>query len=128
MTRAARSIAGVTRVAALAPTAPLAHAQLRVFGNTTTIVLAPVHVAAKELGPAVVTVTNGGIPDLYDDSAADVATNAETQALRQSVDHPDLRIILTVSEGFYRIVARRSAGVTQLGDLRGKRIATAPNT
>jgi NitT/TauT family transport system substrate-binding protein len=113
---------------ALVAAAPRAGAQLRVFGNTTTIELAPVHVAAKELGPAAVTVANGGIADLYDDSAADVATNAETQALRQSVDHPDLRIILTVSEGFYRIVARRSAGVTQLADLRGKRIATAPNT
>lgn len=117
-------LAGVFGVAA----ASSAHAQLRVFGNTTTIELAPVLVAAKELGPGIVTVANGGIPDLYDDSAADVATNAETQALRQSVDHPDLRIILTVSEGFYRIVARRSAGVAGLADLRGKRVATVTIT
>jgi NitT/TauT family transport system substrate-binding protein len=102
-----------------------AAAQLRVFGNTTTIELAPVLLAGQELN---LEVHNGGIPDLYDADAADVATNAETQALRQSVDHPDLRIILTVSEGFYRVVARRSAGITRLADLRGKRIATAPNT
>jgi NitT/TauT family transport system substrate-binding protein len=105
--------------------APGAQAQLRVFGNASTIELAPVLLAARELS---LTVTNGGIPDLFDADAADVATNAETQALRQSVDHPDLRVILTVSEGFYRVVARRSAGVRELKDLRGKRIATAPNT
>ena len=68
------------------------------------------------------------IPALFDADAADLATNAETQALRQSVDHPDLRVILTVAEGFYRVVARRSAGVRELEDLRGKRIATAPST
>jgi NitT/TauT family transport system substrate-binding protein len=101
-----------------------AAAQLRVFGNTTTLELAPVLLAAQELGDAQVTVENGGIPDLYDDSAADVATNAETQALRQSLDHPDLRIIFTVAEGYYRIVARRSSGVDELADLRGKRVAT----
>ncbi len=48
--------------------------------------------------------------------------------MRQSVDHPDLRIIFTVSEGFYRIVARRSAGIDTVADLRGRRITTAPNT
>ena len=106
-----------------------AHAQpLRVFGNTTTIELAPVLLAAHQLGSNTVTVTNGGIPNLYDASAADVATNAETQALRQSVDHPDLRIVLTVAEGFYRIVARRSAGIRSLPDLRGKRVATIATT
>lgn len=105
--------------------APNALAQLRVYGNTTTIELAPVLLAAKELS---IPVKTGGIPDLFDEDAADLATNAETQALRQSVEHPDLRIILTVSEGFYRLVARRSAGINEIADLRGKRIATAPNT
>ncbi len=115
--------------ALLAGAGGVAQAQpLRVYGNTTTIELAPVLLAAKQLGPGVVTVTNGGIPNLYDASAADVATNAETQALRKSVDHPDLRIVLTVSEGFYRIVARRSAGINALPDLRGKKIATIATT
>ncbi len=107
--------------------APRAEAELEVFGNTTTLELAPVLLAARDLG-GTVSVSNGGIPDLFDESAADLATNAETQALRQSVDHPDLRLIFTVAEGFYRIVARRSAGIAALSDLRGKRIATSPNT
>jgi NitT/TauT family transport system substrate-binding protein len=111
-------------LALLVAAAPVsAWAELRVFGNTTTIELAPVLVAAEALGGAV-TVENGGIPDLFDDSAADVATNAETQALRQSLDHPDLRIIFTVAEGYYRIVGRRSAGINALADLRGKRVST----
>jgi sulfonate transport system substrate-binding protein len=79
----------------------------------------------------------GGIPNLFGEApipgygtpgVADVATHAETQALRYSVKNPDLRIILTVSEGFYRIVARRSAGIATLADLKGKRIATVPST
>jgi sulfonate transport system substrate-binding protein len=129
--RGARRAGGLVRYAVLGVAACAllvttgAHAQLKVFGNTTTIELAPVLLAARETS---LTVTNGGIPNLFNADAADVATNAETQALRQSVDHPDLRIILTVSEGFYRIVARRSAGVGALADLRGKRIATARNT
>lgn len=100
---------------------------LRVYGNTKTIELAPVLLAADRIYKAPVTVSNGGIPNLFT-GEADIATNAETQALRQSVDHPNLRIILTVSEGFYRIIARRSAGVAKLADLKGKRIATFGRT
>lgn len=107
---------------------PHAQAQLRVYGNTTTIELAPVLLAAQDLYGDTSAVKNGGIPDLFDGDAADVATNAETQALRQSVDHPELRTILTVSEGLYRLVARRSAGIASVADLRGKRITTARNT
>ncbi|HSG55958.1 MAG TPA: ABC transporter substrate-binding protein, partial [Paracoccaceae bacterium] len=59
---------------------------------------------------------------------ADVATNAETQALRYSVENPNLRIVMNVTEGLYRIVARRSAGIESVADLRGHRIATIPQT
>jgi NitT/TauT family transport system substrate-binding protein len=44
------------------------------------------------------------------------------------VDDPSLRIIFTEAESFYRIVARRSAGISSVKDLRGKKIAIAPNT
>jgi len=111
---------------------------LRVYGNMTTIELAPVLVAIDQgLYAGAATITNGGIPNLYgvtssselfEAGQAPLATNAETQALRYSVDNPDLRIILTVSEGLYRIVAKRSAGIATLRDLRGKRIGTIPNT
>ena len=106
---------------------PQALPPLRVSGNTTTIELSPVLVAANGIYPGPITVTNGGIPNIMDGSA-DVATNAETQLLRQSVDDPNLRVIFTVAESFYRIVARKSAGITKVSDLKGKRITTPRNT
>ena len=72
-------------------------------------------------------ISNGGIPAVMS-GEADVATNAETQLLRQSVDDPDLRVIFTVAESFYRIVARKSAGIRNVASLKGKRITTPRNT
>src|SRR6185295_3866555 len=100
---------------------------LRVFGNTSTIELSPVFAAANGIYPGQITVSNGGIPNIVSGDA-DVATNAETQLLRQSVDNPDLRVIFTVAESFYRIVARKSAGIQKVADLKGKRITTPANT
>src|SRR5580765_5611735 len=100
---------------------------LRVSGNMTTIELSPVLVAANGIYPGPITVINGGIPNIMD-GTVDVATNAETQLLRQSVDDPNLRVIFTVAESFYRIVARKSAGIAKVADLKGKRITTPRNT
>jgi len=113
--------------ATLATRASAQQNPLRIAGNMTTIELAPVLVAAEGLYRGPITVINGGIPALLS-GEVDAATNAETQALRQSVDDPSLRIIFTVAESFYRIVARRSAGIRQAADLRGKRITTPRNT
>ncbi len=105
---------------------------LAVFGNLRTLEIAPVLLAAQQVHSPPIEVRRGGIPNLFGEDSgpnetagrADVGTHAETQALRYSLRHPDLRIILTVAEGHYRIVARRSAGIARLTDLRGKRIAT----
>jgi len=85
------------------------------------IELSPVVVAAESFYPQKLTVPSGGVVSITS-KAADLATNAETQLLRESVTNPDLRIIMTVSESFYRLVARRSAGITRLADLKGKRV------
>jgi NitT/TauT family transport system substrate-binding protein len=100
---------------------------LRAAGNMTTIELSPLLVAADKIYPGEISVINGGIPAIMS-GMVDVATNAETQLLRQSVDDPDLRVIFTVAESFYRIVARKSAGIRRLADLKGKRITTPRNT
>lgn len=122
---------------AVAPSAAAEEEPFRVHGNTVTFEIAPVLLASDQVYPKPSTVKMGGIPNLVgapaipgygEEGVADVATHAETQALRYSVDHPDLRIIMTVSEGLYRIVARKSAGIETLADLKGKRIATIPNT
>jgi sulfonate transport system substrate-binding protein len=124
-------VGGVALASAVAAQAPAA---LAIYGNKQTIEIAPVLMAALD-GSAVVRM--GGIPNLVGEPGApglsepgeaDLATNAETQLLRQSVKHPDLRIILGVSEGLYRIVARRSAGITRIADLAHKRVATIPLT
>jgi sulfonate transport system substrate-binding protein len=112
-------------VVALMAQAPLP--ALKVYGNMTTIELSPVLLAANGVYPGEITVTNGGIPDIVQ-GRADAATNAETQMLRASVDDPTLRVIFTVAESFYRIVGKRSAGITKMADLKGKRITVPRNT
>jgi len=92
-----------------------------------TIESAPVFVAAQNATDVRMELSAGGIPVLLD-GAVDAATNSETQALIRSVDRPDLRIVMTVAECSYRIVARRAAGITTLADLRGKKIGTPANT
>ena len=114
---------------------------LRVVGRRQVMETAPLLLAAEKLPAGSVVFDNGGIPSLWrteaefdgtpkakDAPVPDLAGNAETQALRQSVKHPDLRIILTVTEGMYRIIARKSSGIQEMKDLRGKRILTGPNS
>jgi NitT/TauT family transport system substrate-binding protein len=106
---------------------------LRIFGNLSLLEMAPVLLAA-ELYPGKTLLEHGSVLALWGKASdlaslssaghADIATNSETQALRASVDNPDLRFIFTVAECPYRIVARRSAGINRLADLRGKRIGT----
>ena len=91
-------------------------------GLTTAVELAPVRLAANGLYPARVTVVSGGVDSLFGSNPPLVATNAETQALRSSVQHGNLRIIFTVCEGLYRIVAKKSAGIQTLADLQGKTV------
>lgn len=134
------AMAGLAAAGALASAPALAqdNQPLRVVGNVTTIELAPVLLATDQgLYDGPVTLDNGGVPNLFGLAApategepveADVATNAETQALRVSVDNPDLRIVMTVSEGLYRIIGSRAAGIETLADLKGKRVGTIANT
>lgn len=119
------SLAAFTAVLVAQP--PSEWPVLRVFGAATVIELGAVHVAANGIYPGKVTVGNGGVPSLTKGDA-DVATNAETQLLRESLVNPDLRVIYTVVESHYRIVARKSAGISKLADLKGKRVAVPRNT
>jgi sulfonate transport system substrate-binding protein len=100
---------------------------LRVAVNMTTVESAPVFLAAQGVAGREMALTGGGIPLLVNRSA-DAATNSETQILLRSVDNPELRIVMTVAECEYRIVARRSAGIRRLVDLRGKKVGTPANT
>ncbi|AGP38360.1 ABC transporter substrate-binding protein [Sorangium cellulosum] len=101
---------------------------LKITSDMASIEFTPVLIASQDFYPGEATVDSGGIVGLLNDDSIDLGTNAETQTLRQSVAHPNLRIIFTVTETFYRIVANRAAGISALADLRGKRIGTIPNT
>lgn len=101
---------------------------LRITSDINSIEFTPALIAAEDFYPGMATVAAGGIVGLLSDPNVDLGTNAETQTLRQSVMYPNLRIIFTVTETFYRIVAKRSAGVSTLADLAGKRIASLNNT
>ncbi|HKE88489.1 MAG TPA: ABC transporter substrate-binding protein, partial [Vicinamibacterales bacterium] len=54
--------------------------------------------------------------------------NATTQMLRVLGDNPNVRLLFTLVDGNYRIVAKRSAGINRLADLKGKRIVVPRNT
>ena len=107
---------------------------LRIYGNLSLLEMAPVLLAADRIYPGKILIEHGSVMALWGEASdlasltsagqADIATNSETQALRGSVVNPDLRFIFTVAECPYRIVARRSAGITRLADLRGKRVGT----
>lgn len=107
---------------------------LRIYGNLSLLEMAPVLLAAKEIYPGAIQLEHGSVSSLWGESSdlaslgsagqSDIAANSETQALRATVAHPDLRFIFTLAECPYRIVARRSAGIAKLADLRGKRVGT----
>lgn len=111
-----------------------ARGPLRIYGNLSLLEMAPVLLAAREIYRGQTVLEHGSVMSLWGQSSdlasldssgqSDIATNSETQALRASVAHPDLRFIFTVAECPYRIVARRSAGIARLDDLRGKRVGT----
>lgn len=101
---------------------------MEVWSHVDTFEMAPVVLAADSVYPGNLTVQSGGMADLFNENEALVATNADTVALRFSVDNPNLRIVFTVCESYYRIVARRSAGIETLADLAGKNVSVIAQT
>jgi sulfonate transport system substrate-binding protein len=101
--------------------------KLRVGINVTTIETLPIYLAAEGPSAGAIELIGGAIP-LLTAGKVDTVTNAETQALLRSTANPDIRIIMTVAEYSYRIVARRSSGIATASDLRGKKIATQLNS
>jgi sulfonate transport system substrate-binding protein len=112
----------VRRLVPLGPNDPFT-----VAVNMTTIETAPIFVAGASPQGAGVRIIEGGVRDVAS-GGAHAGTNAETQMLLVVPNNPNVRVLLTVSEGLYRIIARTSAGINTLADLRGKRIVTPRQT
>jgi len=109
--------------------AAAADAQIRIAVNATTIESAPVFLAERSPGVQIVPVPNGRVAMqqlLHGD--VDAATGSETQMLLNSIAEPGIRIVVTLAEARYRIIARRSAGIRRIEDLRGKKVAATVNT
>jgi sulfonate transport system substrate-binding protein len=107
---------------------------LRIYGNLSLLEMAPVLLAVRHFYQGETVLEHGSVMSLWGKPSdlaslnaageSDLAANSETQILRGASLNPDLRILVTVAECPYRIVARRSAGINSLADLRGKRIGT----
>jgi len=128
---AALSAAGA-RVAgqapAQAPPTPLAaDAPFTVAVATAVVEGAPVYIAKEGPFGSQFQYINGGVRTLQN-NGAHAAGNATTQMLVVLRDNPRVRLLFTLVDGNYRIVAKRSAGITKLADLKGKRIVVPRNT
>jgi len=109
--------------------AAAAAAQIKIAVNATTIESAPIFLAERMPGVEIVPVPNGRVAmEQLLHGNVDAATGSETQMLLNSIAEPGIRIILTLAEARYRIIARQSAGIHRIEDLRGKKVAATVNT
>ena len=111
-----------------APITPLApEAMFTVAVAMAVVEAAPIHIADQGPAGAGFRVIDGGVRTVAL-LGAHAAGNATTQMLRVLGDNPNVRLLFTLVDGNYRIVAKRSAGINRLADLKGKRVVVPPNT
>jgi NitT/TauT family transport system substrate-binding protein len=110
------------------PVTPLApDAMFTVAVAMAVVEAAPIHIADQGPSGGGFRVIDGGVRTVAL-KGAHAAGNATTQMLRVLGDNPNVRLLFTLVNGNYRIVARRSAGISRLADLKGKRIVVPRNT
>lgn len=111
-----------------APPAPLpADAPFTVAVATAVVEGAPIYIAKEGPFGSRFNYVNGGVRTLQN-NGAHAAGNATTQMLVVLRDNPKVRLLFTLVDGNYRIVAKRSAGISKLSDLKGKRVVTPRTT
>ena len=111
-----------------AATAPLGtDAPFTVAIATAVVEAAPVYMTAEGPFGRSMQYINGGVRTLAN-NGAHAAGNATTQMLVVIRDNPKVRLLFTLTEGLYRIVAKRSAGIATLADLKGKRVVVPRST
>jgi sulfonate transport system substrate-binding protein len=125
-------VAGSIRVAGQAPPAtpptPLPpDAPFTVAVATAVVEAATVYMAKEGPYGSQFQFINGGVRTLQN-NGAHAAGNATTQMLVVLRDNPKVRLLFTLVDGNYRIVAKRSAGISKLADLKGKRVVVPRNT
>jgi NitT/TauT family transport system substrate-binding protein len=109
------------------PVTPLApDAMFTVAVAMAVLEAAPIHIADQGPSGANFQVINGGVRTVAL-KGAHAGGNASTQMLRVLRDNPNVRLLFTLMDGNYRIVAKRSAGISRLADLKGKRVVVPLN-
>ncbi|EAT89608.2 hypothetical protein HBH56_017100 [Parastagonospora nodorum] len=104
---------------------------LRIASNLNWIEHTPQPYAIKHFynGSTNATLVAGAVADLAaNPKTFDLAANAETQGLKSYANHRNLRLIYIICEVSYRIVADKRKGITNLSDLKGKKIGTIRGT
>jgi NitT/TauT family transport system substrate-binding protein len=109
------------------PTPLAADAPFTVAVATAVLEAAPIYIAKEGAFGSRFQYINGGVRTLQN-NGAHAAGNATTQMLVVLRDNPKVRLLFTLADGLYRIVARRSAGIAALADLKGKRIVVPRST
>src|SRR5262245_25740115 len=110
---------------AITPLAP--DAMFTVAVAMPVLEAAPIHIADQGPSGAGFRVIDGGVRTVAL-KGAHAAGNATTQMLRVLGDNPNVRLLFTMIDGNYRIVAKRSAGINRLADLKGKRVVVPRDT
>ena len=110
---------------AITPLAP--DAMFTVAVAMAVLEAAPIHIANQGPSGAGFRVIDGGVRTVAL-KGAHAGGNATTQMLRVLSDNPNVRLLFTLVDGNYRVVAKRSAGINRLADLKGKRIVVPRNT
>jgi len=114
------------------PAVPVAPRKVTIAVNSTAIASAPVFLADQEpladaegIALDMVRFASGRFAlDALMGGQADVATTADFPIVAASVNRPDLRILLTLTQSPIRVVARSSCGITRVADLSGKKVGT----
>jgi sulfonate transport system substrate-binding protein len=120
--------AGARGAQPAASPAPLgADAPFTVAVATAVVEAAPVYMTAEGPFATSMQYINGGVRTLAG-NGAHAAGNATTQMLVVLRDNANVRLLFTLAEGLYRIVGKRSSGITTLADLKGKRVVVPRNT
>lgn len=88
----------------------------------------PGRVAIEDFYEGDAEIVKGGTGTLVRDPEVALGTNAEIPTLKTFATSKDLRIIFTMTETYYRIVANKQSGIERLEDLKGKVIGTFPTS
>lgn len=88
----------------------------------------PLPYAIKNFYEGQASIVSGGVASLPSDKTVDLGANAEYQGLIQYGTHKNIRMIYTIVDVPYRVLANKAAGINTLADLKGKRIGTMSGT